>query len=479
MGYYRLKKTYVLRGWERLPWALVHRPENSIEFLSRELFEALSLCNGKCDCDLRLVPERTRKLIKLAVEKGVVEPCSYGQGLTPDQEYRVYANRFIRTAHWSITGKCNCKCRHCYMSAPEAKLGELSHETIMEIIDQLEACGVLSVTLTGGEPLIRRDWWEIVDALVRRHIAIETIYSNGFLVNETLLGGLMERGLRPEFNMSYDGDEGWHDWLRGIPGAGEAVLRAFDLCYQHGFPTGAELCIHQGNKHLLRESIGTLAEHHCTHVKVNPVAETELWERLGGEDYSISMEEALETYLDYLPAYFADGMPLALMLGGFFSCSGKRAADGTIHWWIPLKKYNGGDGCLNQTVCGHARQVMYLSPEGRMLPCMSLSAYDIQQQYPLITQVGLQKGLTDSAYMKLIDTRVEEFLAHTKECGACAYAKICAGGCRASALCFDSGDIMAPDRAACLIFRGGYGKRLEEVVRNCIEETGSVCFGGR
>lgn len=114
-----------------------------------------------------------------------------------------------------------------------------------------------------------------------------------------------------------------------------------------------------------------------------------------------------------------------------------------------------------------------------MLPCMSLSAYDIQQQYPLVTQVGLQKGLTDSAYMKLIDTRVEEFLAHTKECGACAYAKICAGGCRASALCFDSGDIMGPDRAACLIFRGGYGKRLEKVVKNCIEETGSVCYGGR
>ncbi len=86
----------------------------------------------------------------MAVERDIVEPCSYGEGLAPDQEYRQYQNRFIRTAHWSITGKCNYKCRHCYMSAPEAKYGELSHETIMDIIGQLEECGVMSVTLTGG-----------------------------------------------------------------------------------------------------------------------------------------------------------------------------------------------------------------------------------------------------------------------------------------------------------------------------------------
>lgn len=466
MGYYHLKEPYVLRGWDKLPWALVRRPQNTVLFLSREEFDALSICNGKCDCDLGIVPERTKDMIRKAVEKEIVEPCGYGEGLSPDQEYRQYPNRYIRTAHWSITGKCNYKCRHCYMSAPEAKYGELSHEAIMDIIGQLEECGVMSVNLTGGEPLIRKDWWEIVDALLERHIDIRTIYSNGALVNEELLSGLSKRGIKPEFNMSYDGDEGWHDWLRGIPGAGETVLRAFDLCHEMGFPTGAELCIHQGNKHLLRESICTLAKHHCSHLKTNPVSETELWDRLGG-DYAITMEETLEVYLDYIPKYFEDGRPLSLMLGGFFSCNGKDSRNGEhIRWSIPLKKYDGGDGCLNQTVCGHARQVMYLSAEGRMLPCMSLSAHDIQKDYPLVTEIGLRQGLTDSSYMKLIDTRVEDFLAHTKECGDCEYAKVCAGGCRASALCYDKTDIMSPDRASCMIFRKGYGKRLEELMKN-------------
>ncbi|WP_289466325.1 radical SAM protein, partial [Klebsiella pneumoniae] len=72
--------------------------------------------------------------------------------------------RYIRTAHWSITGRCNYRCKHCYMSAPDAKLGELSHETIMSIVQQLIDCGIYQVSLTGGEPLVRKDFMEIVDA---------------------------------------------------------------------------------------------------------------------------------------------------------------------------------------------------------------------------------------------------------------------------------------------------------------------------
>ena len=46
-------------------------------------------------------------------------------------------NRFVRTAHWSITGKCNYRCRHCYMSAPDAKLGEIDHDTMMDLARQI------------------------------------------------------------------------------------------------------------------------------------------------------------------------------------------------------------------------------------------------------------------------------------------------------------------------------------------------------
>lgn len=318
-----LREDLVLRGWEKLPYAVVERPHNGVTFVDARTFEALSLCDGQIDLSLPIISDEVRAIVEKLEEQGAVRRCEPGERLTPDQEYRRYQNRFVRTAHWSITGKCNYRCRHCYMSAPDAKLGEIDHDTMMDLARQIADCGILEVSLTGGEPLVRRDFMELVDALLSYRIRIAQIYTNGKLVDEKLLDQLEERGIRPEFNMSYDGTQGWHDWMRGVPGAGDAVLAAFDLCHERGFPTGAEMCLHQGNKHLLRESVSTLAAHHCESLKVNPVADTDTWERLG-EDRSLTLEETFEVYLDYIPCFYEDGAPLGLHLGGFFM--GVRAA---------------------------------------------------------------------------------------------------------------------------------------------------------
>lgn len=306
--------------------------------------------------------------------------------------------------------------------------------------------------------------------LSERKIKITQIYSNGFLVNDKLLDMLDSYGQKPEFNMSYDGDEGMHDWLRGIDRAGEIVLRAFDLCAERGFPIGSELCLHQKNKHLLRQSINTLAAHGVSNCKVNPVTETELWLRTTGENASIEIKELFEIYLDYIPHFFEDGMPLSLMLGGFFwGCKGRAK------YRIPFEKYSDGANCSRMTLCGHARSSLYISPEGRMLPCLSLSSFDeIQKDFPLITEIGLKKGLTDSYYMKLIDTRLEEFWNINKECGACPYRVKCGASCRASALSTPGSDLMSCDRAACVYFGEHYDQRLRKCLEGIAELDGNT-----
>ncbi len=453
-SYFRLCRGVALRGWEKLPWAIVRRPENKVRFIREEEFRALELCNARIDCSLALIPERTRELIEELRERGVVEQCAYGDGPEEDQLYRRYPNRFIYEAYWSVTGRCNYRCRHCYLSACEGKFGELSHEETMEIISQMDDCGILAVALSGGEPLIRSDWWDIVDAFVQRKIDVKVIYTNGALVNEALLDGLEARGMRPEFNMSYDGDEDWHDWMRGIPGAGERVLAAFDLCKKRGFPLGAEMALHRGNAAVLGKSVNTLASHGCAHLKVSGVMDTELWRRYG-RDYALSKEEEYAVYEQYIPAFFADGSPLRINLGGVFSCGkGSRA------YTVPMEKYDGSDACLRRPLCGHARQSLYISPEGRLLPCMPLSACAVQDDFPLIREIGLRKGLSESSYLSVIDTRVEEFFARTKKCRGCGYAKLCGGGCRACALGTDGHELMAADPSACLFFREGWGARI-------------------
>ncbi len=451
--YYRLKEQYLLRGWEKLPYALVDRATGRAVFIQSEEMSALELCNSRVDLDLPLIPEKIRRMIPQIEKNGIIEPCKPGDGILPEQEYKKYPARYIHTAHWSITGRCNYRCKHCYMSAPDAKYGELSHEQIMKMVQEISDCGVMNVSLTGGEPLVRKDFLEIVDTLIERDIRITQIYSNGALVKEPLLKSLDSRGIHPEFNMSYDG-VGWHDWLRGIPGAEEAVDKAFLLCRDMGFPTGAEMCLHQGNKHLLRESVNHLRDVGCRSLKTNPISNVGEWQKNGyGE--SLSLDELFGLYLDYIPQYYKDGMPISLQLGGFFYASPREPG----RWDVPLYHYpTAPEKCC---VCNHARMVMYISPEGRALPCMSLSGMEIQEQFPLIPEDGLSKCITDSFYMSFINTRADKVLNHNPRCGDCPWTGWCLGGCRASGL-DGSGqtDLLYKDPAACEMFTGGWVAKL-------------------
>ena len=468
MAYYKLKKNLLLRGWDLLPWAIVDASTGRARFLKDpKVMEALELCTGRIDLDLPLIDADVRAMIPILVEEGVVVECEPGDSILPVQRYRKHENRYIRTAHWSVTGRCNYRCKHCYMSAPDAKYGELDHETIMRMADELAECGVARVSLTGGEPLVRSDFLEIVDELLGHDIMITTIYSNGKLVDERLLRALDERGIHPEFNMSYDA-LGWHDWLRGIDGAEEAVERAFKLCREMGFPTGAEMCIHSRNKHLLRETVLRLAEWGCRSLKTNPISDVGAWHE-GGWGESVPMDELFQLYLDYVPEFYEDGMPIDIQLGGFFYANPAKPGE----WDMPMYHHpTSPEKCV---VCQHARMDMYISAEGRALTCMALSGMDIQEEFPSIPELGLARCLTDSRYMEFISTRADAVLAHNPECDGCEFAPWCQGGCRAAGL-QSSGqtDLLAVDPACCNIYKGGWGKKLVGLMRELRPEAESA-----
>ena len=201
--------------------------------------------------------------------------------------------------HWSITGKCNYSCKHCLVSAPHAKFGHPTTEQLLNLVEQMAACGIGAVSVTGGEPLIRSDFWQIVDALRQHGIALGMIFTNGYLVNDALLDGLEARGMHPGFQMSYDG-VGWHDWLRGFEGAEAAVDRAFRLLQARGFQVDAAMCLHRGNAHTIRESVLHLASLGVGSLKINRIQELGEWEA-ASEEVALSEDESLQLYLDYIP----------------------------------------------------------------------------------------------------------------------------------------------------------------------------------
>jgi len=189
----RLKENFVLRGWFRLPYGILDTNTGKTTFLDAVTFQAASFCNSEVDLNLPVVLPSHRDAVKKLAEAGIVEDCLDGAKIQEWQKYRCSQGRYTTSAHWSITGRCNLRCRHCYMSAPEAKYGELSTAECLRIIDQIEAAGIGSVSLTGGEPLVRSDFWQLISALRQKRIVIRQIYTNGVLITDEWLARLKRR----------------------------------------------------------------------------------------------------------------------------------------------------------------------------------------------------------------------------------------------------------------------------------------------
>ena len=69
--FYRLKDNFVLRGYEKLPYAIIDTKTGKALFLNAETMGAVELCNGNCDLSLPLVPDKVREINKEINEDGI------------------------------------------------------------------------------------------------------------------------------------------------------------------------------------------------------------------------------------------------------------------------------------------------------------------------------------------------------------------------------------------------------------------------
>ena len=85
-----------------------------------------------------------------------------------------------------LTTKCNFMCIHCYLDDKRAVDDEMTTSQILAVIDKLSEAGMLIVTFTGGEPLLRHDFKDIYVYAKKKGMQVE-IFTNGFLLNEEML----------------------------------------------------------------------------------------------------------------------------------------------------------------------------------------------------------------------------------------------------------------------------------------------------
>lgn len=459
--YYRLNKDFLLRGWDKRTGNIVHKISGLVIPVPDEMFQTLLLCDGETDISDDMLTEGMKDVLAQMEKQRFVSRCKKPNPISDEQHYRYYKNRCVNSVIWSLTGRCNYRCRHCYMDAPDAKFGELTHEEAIDLIDQMVECGIVRVDVTGGEPLVRPDFWELVDYMLAHNIGIGQIYTNGWLVDEEFFKQMKKRDMRSEISVSFDGI-GCHDWMRGVTGAEERAIRALKLAVKHGHPVSVQMCVHKGNISTLRETVRRLSEIGVHDLRIGNVSQTDLWKK-NSEGNDMTTEEYLDAMLKYIPEFYEDGMPMNILISSVI-----RMVEKSAKYEILPEHYCGNESCLNVHLCGAVKSACYITPEGRLLPCMPMTACEDQSVFPLISDIGLKNGLTDSFYMQFVDSRVKDLLAVNEQCSACGFKYRCGGGCRANAMMASNNGFMASDPVQCIIWKNGYPDRIRESAEKAI-----------
>ena len=464
MAYYILPEGFELCGWKGLPFGLRYPNPHYTDFFDKESYRVVYALDGRHDLDPEKLTEKQRNLLEHLIEKRIALPCDGSRRLKPWQEYKSFPAMYKNSVQWSITGRCNYNCRHCFMSAPDYRGEDLTLEQCIYIMDQLKTCGIRNVSITGGEPLVHPCFFEILEEMNRRGLMLDTLYSNGGLVDEKLLDELEKRDMHPAFHMSFDG-VGWHDWLRGVPGAEETVIRKFRLLHERGYRTSTSMCLHRHNIGCLKESIDLLASLGVEHVKLNVASPTGRWKK--ETEHFLTQDEANRAILDYIPVYISDGMPVSAQFCGILDCNKEK---GTI--MVPFQKYSGKEGSEKEYACGAVRNGMYISPKGKILPCMTMGGTAIDTRFPSVLETPLSEILSDSYYRDICLLKMGDCIEYNEKCRACRYRLSCGGGCRASA-CGETGtDYLGIDEDPCHFFRNGWYEKALEVIEKYRPEAG-------
>lgn len=147
------------------------------------------------------------------------------------------------TANLAITTACQARCVHCSADPlKDAARAELTTEELKSVVGQAVDLGATLVIFTGGDPLLRRDLFQLISH-VDRGRAVPMIFTNGDLLTTDNVNRLADSGLY-SMNISIDSpDPSEHDALRGVPGlfnkAIEGGWRALDAGVLVGLSTHA------------------------------------------------------------------------------------------------------------------------------------------------------------------------------------------------------------------------------------------------
>jgi len=327
------------------------------------------------------------------------------------------SDSMLRLVAWEITRNCNLECVHCRAAATKGPYtGELDTKAGFKLLDQMAELGEPIVILTGGEPLLRQDIFEIAKYGTNKNLRM-VMAPNGTLITDKIADKLVESGIK-RISISLDGASNEsHDKFRGVKGAFDGALKGL----QHAKNAGIEFQI---NTTITKTNLDQIPAIQQLAVDLGAVAHhIFLLVPTGRGKYIVDQEITSTEYEETLNWFYKQKEKTPLQLKAtcaphYYRILRQRAKEEgkTVTF-----QTHGLDavtrGCLGGT------GFCFISHQGIVQPCgfLHVNCGDI-------TKESFAEIWKNSKIFK----QLRDFNELKGKCGVCEYKRVC-GGCRARA----------------------------------------------
>lgn len=320
---------------------------------------------------------------------------------------------YPHTCVWEITARCNFRCLHCASGlGPVSIRGcELDTTRALRLCDELAELGCRYAVLSGGEPLLRDDWPELMRRLHSRGVQVGMI-SNGWLVTDSAVAEMVRSGLSI-LAVSVDGLAETHDRIRRRPGSFVAATRALARARAAGLRTHAVTHVNRLNR---PELGGMLAQLESLGVSTWLLQLSAPMGRLGAHPELVLRPDELPALTDWLAAN-RPASRLNIAVGdniGYFT--GKEAL---------LRSRPDGQNLGFWCGCSAGCFTIGIEANGNVKGCLSLQSDDFIEGNIARTDLrSIWERPGAFAYTRNFD--VSNLAGY---CAKCAFGEVCRGGC--------------------------------------------------
>jgi len=314
----------------------------------------------------------------------------------------------IRMIAWEVTRSCNLACRFCRASSERGVYpDELSKSECFQLIDEIVSCSRPIIILTGGEPLLRPDIFDIAE-YGRRKGLMMVMAPNGTLLCDENIEKIIRSGIK-RISVSLDGpDAATHDNLRKVPGAFNLVCQGIARAKKAGIEFQINSTISQSNIIRLPEiidlakSLGAVAHHIFLLVPAGRAKE------MTNEQLTVlEYEEALRFLAEEKEK---SSLEIKITCAPHFNR-------------ILLQERFGSFSTLAGRGCMAATGFCFISHVGDLQPCgyLEIKCGNVREQ-------GFKEIWFDSQVLN----NLRDWNKYEGKCGRCEFKAVC-GGCRARA----------------------------------------------